>query len=74
MHDSGFTGAKCSLVTRCADLLAEGSKLPTEVAALPILRRYAWAFEGRRVPHIVRLLAAIVEDIDKCQAQRACSG
>ena len=64
MHDSGFTGTKCALVTRVADLLADGSKLPSDVAALPIVQRYAWAFEGRRVPHIMRLLAAIADDID----------
>ena len=50
-------------MTRAADLLADGTKLPVEVASLPIVERYSWAFEGRRVPHIMRLLAAIADDL-----------
>lgn len=50
-------------MTRAADLLADGSKLPAGVASLPIVQRYSWAFQGRRVPHIVRLLAAIADEL-----------
>ncbi len=50
-------------MTRAADLLADGNKLPAEVASLPIVERYSWAFEGRRVPNIMRLLAAIADDL-----------
>ncbi len=52
------------LVTRAADLLADGTKLPAEVRALPIVQRYSWAFQGRRVPHFVRLLAAIADELE----------
>jgi hypothetical protein len=51
-------------VTRAADLFANGTKLPAEVASLPIVERWAWAFEGRRVPNIVRLLAAIADELE----------
>ncbi len=59
LHDSGFTGARCLLPTRAADLLASKANLPSHVQSLPILDRYAWAFSGRRVPNIVQLLAAL---------------
>lgn len=55
-------GAKCTLVTRGPSLLALASRLPADVAGLDILDRYAWAFEGDRVPNFVRLLAQLIAD------------
>jgi hypothetical protein len=60
LHDDEFSGQRCGLPTRAMNILAEASQLPVDVSCLPIKQRLAWAFAGRRVPNIVRLLATIV--------------
>jgi len=54
-----FTAQNCDLRTGMKQLLADGSKLPERVRCMPIKERFSWAFAGRRVPNLVRLLAKI---------------
>ena len=59
LHSEHFTAKNCDLRTGMKQILADGSKLPTRIRALSIKERYSWAFAGRRVPNLVRLLSLI---------------
>jgi hypothetical protein len=59
LHSVNFTAQNCDLRTGMKQLLADGSKLPERVRCMPIKERFSWAFAGRRVPNLVRLLSHI---------------